>query len=71
MQVQAEVEIRSADISVFMLFIGAISIYYDIQQCKNRYSTTSEITHIYAFFICTSTKVENFSTNFYQISLVE
>jgi hypothetical protein len=34
LQVQAEVEIGGADISVFMLFVGAISIYYDIQQCK-------------------------------------
>lgn len=34
MQVQAEVEIGSADISVFMLFVGAISICCDIQQCK-------------------------------------
>lgn len=34
LQVQAEVEIESADISVFMLFVGAISICCDIQQCK-------------------------------------
>lgn len=32
MQVQAEVEIGSADISVFMLFVGAVSICCDIQQ---------------------------------------
>lgn len=66
MQVQAEVEIGSADISVFMLFVGAISICCDIQQCKTdiRQHLKSRIfTH---FFICTSTKVEDFSTNFYQ-----
>lgn len=32
LQVQAEVEIGSADISVFMLFVGAVSICCDIQQ---------------------------------------
>lgn len=35
MQVQAEVEIGSADISVFMLFVGAISICCDIQQINS------------------------------------
>lgn len=32
LQVQAEVKNGSADISVFMLFVGAISIYYGLRQ---------------------------------------
>ena len=66
MQVQAEVEIGSADISVFMLFVGALSICCDIQQCKTdirRHLKSRIFTHFYNTF---STKVEDFSTNFYQ-----
>lgn len=54
MQVQAEVEIGSADISVFMLFVGAVSICCDIQQCKTdiRQHLKSRIfTHFYNTFL--------------------
>lgn len=54
MQVQAEVEIGSADISVFMLFVGAISICCDIQQCKTDIRQRLKLrifTHFYNTFL--------------------
>lgn len=54
MQVQAEVEIGSADISVFMPFVGAASICCDIQQINSDIRQRLKLrifTHIYNTFL--------------------
>lgn len=67
LQVQASVEIGSADISVFMLFVGAISICCDIQPsgCDIRQHLKLRIfTHIYNTFILDFKNLLPISTKF-------